>query len=43
MLSIERPLTVKYVDRSVFEEKQERGRAEEDLRELSRQRFLENF
>jgi len=43
VLSIERPLTVKYVDRSVFEEKQERGRAEEDLRELSRQRFLEKF
>jgi hypothetical protein len=43
ILSLERPLAVKYMDRVVFEEKQERGQAEEDLRELSRQRFLENF
>ena len=43
VLTLERPLTVKYIDRAVFDDKQERGRAEEDLRKLARQRFIENF
>ena len=43
VFSLERPLTVKYVDRQVFESLKEESRAEEDLREISRRRFLEEF
>ena len=35
-LSLERPLTVKYIDRPVFERLQEKGRAQESLKDLSR-------
>jgi hypothetical protein len=42
-LSLERPLSVKYIDTGVFEALQEEGKAEQDLRGLSEQRFLEQF
>lgn len=42
-LSLERPLTVKYVDRPVFEELRGQARAEQSLRELSRDQFLEDL
>lgn len=41
--SLERPLTVKYIDRRVFEEQVERGAAQQDLEQLSRERFIEQF
>jgi hypothetical protein len=43
VFSLERPLTVKYVDRRVFESLKDQSQAEEDLREVSRRRFLEEF
>lgn len=42
-LSLEKPLTVKYIGRKVFEELKESGKAEEDLEELTRKKFLEEF
>jgi hypothetical protein len=41
--SLERPLTVKYIDRHVFEEQVARGAAQQDLEQLSRERFIEQF
>lgn len=42
-LSLERPLSVKYIDKVVFEEIKVSGRADENLRDLSRSRFLDEF
>jgi len=42
-LSLERPLTVKYVDRDVFESLREEAQVERSLREVSRDRFLEDL
>lgn len=42
-ISLERPLTVRYLDRDVFESIREAGQAQESLEELSRDRFLEQF
>ncbi len=41
--SLERPLTVKYIDRKTFEEQRTRGVAKEALDDISRRRFLEQF
>ncbi len=41
--SLERPLTVKYIDRRVFEAQVARGVAQQDLEQLSRERFIEQF
>lgn len=41
--SLERPLTVKYIDRRVFQQQVARGAAQEDLEQLSRERFIEQF
>jgi hypothetical protein len=41
--SLERPLTVKYIDRRVFTEQVARGAAQQDLEQLSRGRFIEQF
>jgi hypothetical protein len=41
--SLERPLTVKYIDRRVFEAQVARGAAQQDLEMLSRERFIEQF
>jgi hypothetical protein len=41
--SLERPLTVKYIDRQVFTEQVARGAAQQDLEQLSRERFIEQF
>jgi hypothetical protein len=41
--SLERPLTVKYIDRRVFEKQVARGAAQQDLEQLSRERFIEQF
>jgi hypothetical protein len=42
-LSLEKPLSVKYIDREVFASLQEAGRAEDSLGDLSKERFLEQF
>lgn len=42
-LALERPLTVKYIDRKAFEDQQTRGVAKEALDDISRRRFLEQF
>lgn len=42
-LSLERPLTVQYLDMQVFEERQEAGRADESRAQLSRDLFLDLF
>jgi hypothetical protein len=42
-LSLEKPLTVKYIDRKVFEGLKESGKAKEDLEELTREEFLKEF
>lgn len=42
-MSLERPLTVKYIDRAVFEQKLEEGRIQESVREMSRRQFLDQF
>jgi len=42
-LSLEKPLSVKYVDRGVFESLRERGKADRDLGDLSKKQFLEQF
>jgi hypothetical protein len=41
--SLERPLTVKYIDRRVFDAQVARGAAQQDLELLSRERFIEQF
>ena len=41
--SLERPLVVKYIDKVVFDTLQDRGRVKESLRDLSREKFLEQF
>lgn len=43
LFSLERPLSVKYVDRRVFETLRRRGRMDDSAEELSRERFLELF
>jgi hypothetical protein len=43
LLSLEKPLSVKYIDKEVFNQIKEAGIAEADLRELSRQKFLDEF
>jgi hypothetical protein len=42
-LSLERPLNVKYIDRAVFEALKEEGQVQEDLWEISKENFLEQF
>ncbi|MBN1835858.1 MAG: hypothetical protein JW820_08400 [Spirochaetales bacterium] len=42
-LSLERPLSVKYIDTGVFQRLQEEAQAGEDLRALAKERFLERF
>ena len=42
-LTLERPLTVQYLDLIQFTERRDQGRAQESLRELSRELFLEQF
>ncbi|MBN1696017.1 MAG: hypothetical protein JW881_00765 [Spirochaetales bacterium] len=42
-LSLEKPLSVKYIDIKVFEELKSEGKMEDDLRSVSRERFLEEF
>ena len=41
--SLERPLTVKYIDRAVFGSTLEAGKAPADLEQLSREKFIEQF
>ncbi|TVQ40237.1 MAG: hypothetical protein EA384_03720 [Spirochaetaceae bacterium] len=42
-LTLERPLTVKYVDRAGFDELLEQGRMQQSVRELSRRQFIDQF
>ncbi len=42
-LSLERPLNVKYIDTAVFERLNQEGRVQQDLWELSKDNFLEQF
>jgi hypothetical protein len=42
-LALEKPLSVKYIDREVFALLQEAGKAQESLRDFSKERFLELF
>jgi hypothetical protein len=42
-LSLERPVSVKYIDTEVFERLQVAGRAERDLWEISKSDFLDQF
>jgi hypothetical protein len=42
-LALERPLSVKYIDTAVFDRLREEGKAGQDLRELAKERFLEQF
>lgn len=42
-LSLERPVNIKYIDMGVFARLQEEGQVRQDLRELARDRFLEQF
>ncbi len=42
-LSLERPLSVKYVDKTVFDRIKKEGKAEESFRVLSREDFLKEF
>ena len=43
LLALERPLSVKYIDKRVYEQQLVEGEAEESLRKTSLDRFLENF
>lgn len=43
ILSLERPLVVKYIDRKVLDTIRTSGRSRKTLRELSRQQFLRQF
>lgn len=42
-LTLEKPLTVKYIDMAKFQELQKQGRAQQSLQQVTRERFLENF
>lgn len=42
-MSLEKPLTIKYIDRIVFEELKKAGKSEEDLEERTREEFLKGF
>jgi hypothetical protein len=42
-LSLERPLNVKYIDSTVFETLKEEGQVQEDLWEISKENFLQQF
>ena len=42
-LSLERPLNVKYIDSTVFEALKEEGQVQEDLWEISKDNFLQQF
>jgi hypothetical protein len=42
-MTLERPLSVKYIDMEVFSVLKAEGQVEEDLRSLSRSQFLELF
>ena len=42
-LSLERPLNVKYIDSAVFEALKEEGQVQEDLWEISKDNFLQQF
>jgi len=42
-LSLERPLNVKYIDRAVFERLKQEGQVQQDLWEISKDNFLEQF
>ncbi len=42
-LSLERPLTVKYIDRPVFERLRDQGQARQKLKDTSRRQFLDQF
>ncbi|NOY09967.1 MAG: hypothetical protein GXP33_14135 [Spirochaetes bacterium] len=42
-LSLEKPLTVKYMDEKVFKKLKERGRTRENLNNISRKDFLDQF
>ena len=42
-LSLEKPLTIKYIDRKVFEELKAAGKVQEDIEERSRKEFLKDF
>jgi len=42
-VSIERPLTVKYIDRTVFDRLREEARTIQDWETLSREEFLAEF
>jgi hypothetical protein len=41
--SLERPLTVKYVDNKTFSAQQAKGGAQTDLEQLSREKFIGQF
>jgi hypothetical protein len=41
--TLERPLTVKYVERKTFEALLQKGAAQADLEQISREKFLEEF
>jgi hypothetical protein len=42
-VSLEKPLTVKYVERGVFNKLRDQGKSEKAVEDLSRERFLESF
>ena len=42
-LSLERPLSIKYIDKKSFNDLREKGRAEEGLRDIAKRKFLEQF
>jgi hypothetical protein len=42
-MSLERPLNVKYIDSTVFEALKEEGQVQEDLWEISKDNFLQQF
>jgi hypothetical protein len=43
VLTLERPLALKYIDKEVFDRQLEEGQAKEAVQDISRKRFLENF
>ena len=43
LFSLERPLSVKYIDKQVFNAIKEAGASEESFREITREQFLEQF
>ena len=43
IMSLERPLTVKYIDKKVLEEIRTSGKTRKTLQELSRKQFLDQF